>query len=536
MQPADYSDFIRVMVKCLKDANIYVVTLACNLICAMGDGLRGDFHKYINALVRPLLERTKEKKPSVVEALENALDICFKYSSLDEILEPTLEHMKHKTPQIRIESLKYLVRCLKATKVIPGKDDVNSIVQISIKLLSDAQAPVRTGASEVLGTLMKIIGERPFKPFLEKVDNRHIKKIEEFYGKAEISAKPKMAVPPKSTKAPAPRKAPHRLGRPDGPKPPSPQFRRGAPPVRAVSANTTPSLPRPDSKSPTSNSSPRSPLPKHPPVGKRATGTTGRSSQATGKRPSDIGVSKYAPPSALSSIPSKRGPSSPLKGSTTNTKMNLTSKPLKPVNSPAFSEPQMTSAEKQELETLRAEKAAWLIEKERLQANLKNQTEISEKYLSDLSAAQAQREEYLSRFTNLNLTVKSKETQLYRLQGDLENAKNKILSLEQRLHQTQQLNQSMINNGGVSSVSPSRSNFGNGDSTNHELSRRISDMSIHSDSGKENVLDTSASKFTPDIYDLNNTDDSWKKAAEVTNQLKARIEEMKARTRTLNPL
>jgi protein STU2 len=97
--------------------------------------------------------------------------------------------MKHKNPQVKTESLKFLVRCLRATPLNPTKQEITAIGESCTKLLGENFEPVRQAAQEALGTLMKIVGERAMIQFLDGVDDIRKAKIKEFYEKAEIKAR-----------------------------------------------------------------------------------------------------------------------------------------------------------------------------------------------------------------------------------------------------------------------------------------------------------------------------------------------------------
>jgi len=99
------------------------------------------------------------------------------------------EGFKHKNPQVKTESLKFLVRCLRTTPFAPTKQETQIIGEACTKLLADTVEPVRVAAQEALGTLMKIIGERAMIQFLDGVDDIRKAKIKEFYEKAEIKAR-----------------------------------------------------------------------------------------------------------------------------------------------------------------------------------------------------------------------------------------------------------------------------------------------------------------------------------------------------------
>jgi hypothetical protein len=105
------------------------------------------------------------------------------------VLEETQQGLQHKNPQVKTESLRFLVRCLKTTPFAPTKAETQIIGESCTKLLSDTIEPVRAAAAEALGTLMKIVGERAMIQFLEGVDELRKTKIKEAFEKAEIKAR-----------------------------------------------------------------------------------------------------------------------------------------------------------------------------------------------------------------------------------------------------------------------------------------------------------------------------------------------------------
>jgi protein STU2 len=123
---------------------------------------------------------------------------------LGDVLEDIQEGIKHKNPQVRTETLRFLVRCLQTTPFTPLKTEVQIIGETSTKLLADTFEPTRNAAAEALGTLMKIIGERPMIQFLDGIDEIRKTKIKEFFEKAQVKARPrpqsKSAAPPSKGK------------------------------------------------------------------------------------------------------------------------------------------------------------------------------------------------------------------------------------------------------------------------------------------------------------------------------------------------
>jgi chorismate mutase len=205
IKDGDFGEITRGFAKSMKDANIAVVTQAAQCCEVLAKGLRKPFGRYRSIVMSPMLERLKEKKVSVSDALGLALDQVFIATSLSDCLEEILEFLKHKNPQVKEGTMKFLVRCLKTTRDAPSKPEVASISESAKKLLSESSEALRSGGAEILGTVMKIMGERAMGPHLEGLDDIRKTKIKEFFDVAEVKAKDKPKPPPAAA---APRAAP----------------------------------------------------------------------------------------------------------------------------------------------------------------------------------------------------------------------------------------------------------------------------------------------------------------------------------------
>jgi len=73
----NYSEIMGTLGRCMKDANIVVVTIAAQCVEGIARGLRKPFGQYRHLIMMPMVEKLKERKPSVVEALSNAMDGVF---------------------------------------------------------------------------------------------------------------------------------------------------------------------------------------------------------------------------------------------------------------------------------------------------------------------------------------------------------------------------------------------------------------------------------------------------------------------------
>lgn len=209
IKDGDFHEINRLLAKCMKDANIAVVTVAANCIEVLAKGLRRSYGKYRSTVMQPIMERLKEKKQAVADALGAALDQVFLATSLTDCLEDMTTFLAHKNPQVKEGTMKFLVRCLRTTRDVPSKAEIATIVESAKKLLAESSEVLRAGGAELLGTVMKIIGERPMNPHLEGLDEIRKTKIREFFEVAEVKAKEKPKPPP--AKAPTGAGGPKKL-------------------------------------------------------------------------------------------------------------------------------------------------------------------------------------------------------------------------------------------------------------------------------------------------------------------------------------
>ncbi|ORY29668.1 armadillo-type protein [Naematelia encephala] len=226
--------------KCKSDANVNVVIEAAKVIEGLAKGIGKPFGRFRGSIMAGALERLKERKANVVEALGKALDALFEVSTLSDIVEDVLTALKSKNPQVKEGALKFFHRSLCTTLNAPGKDQVKPIAEALVSLLSDSAEPVRTSAAECLGTMMKILGERAFNPFIEGVAELQMAKVKDAFGRAEIryrgGAKPSGPNPAAGAIRKAPAVGPARPARP----PSSPSIRPAAsqppssPPIRSA--------------------------------------------------------------------------------------------------------------------------------------------------------------------------------------------------------------------------------------------------------------------------------------------------------------
>jgi cytoskeleton-associated protein 5 len=99
-----------------------------------------------------------------------------------------------KNPQQKSETLLWLCRSLKKTVLEPARTETRMLADVCSRLMDDSTPEVRDAAAEILGTLMKIVGEQPLAAHFDRMDKPRISKIKDFSEKVEIKFKPKKSI------------------------------------------------------------------------------------------------------------------------------------------------------------------------------------------------------------------------------------------------------------------------------------------------------------------------------------------------------
>ncbi|KDN53582.1 ARM repeat-containing protein [Tilletiaria anomala UBC 951] len=176
--------------KIKKDSNIAVACEACAVLELLAKGLRNWFGgRYKSKVLPPLLEKLKEKKQSVMDAVNSTLDAVFQTVTFSDILEDVIAGTTHKNPNVKAQSILFLARSLRTTRTPPAKADVKPIAEALVQALSDAAGEVRDAGAQGLGTLMKLVGERPMNQFIDQLDDIKKAKVKEEFANATVKVK-----------------------------------------------------------------------------------------------------------------------------------------------------------------------------------------------------------------------------------------------------------------------------------------------------------------------------------------------------------
>ncbi|CAE6995774.1 hypothetical protein P3342_000201 [Pyrenophora teres f. teres] len=556
-----FDELIRGFAKSMKDANIAVVITAANCVELLAKGLKKSFQKYRKDVMNAMMERLKEKKATVTDAIGAALDASFASTSFQDCLEEILEFLKHKNPQVKLESSKFLIRCLKNTREAPNPEQAKAIAEASTKLLTESQEVQRSAGAETLGTLWKIMGDRIMNAHLDGLDEIRKTKIKEFFDAAEVKSKykPKAAPAPKPAAAAPTKKPMGKRPAPGGVKKAAPAPKPAPPPP--AEEPSAPLEPKPTSR----------PAPK---LGAKP-GLGGPSRLGGLKKPGS-GLAAPSPrKSVVSPPPEEEAPPPPPKFGAGR---GLAGRPLgKPAAEPVAAAPVsqaptgLSLVERAELDELRAE-----VERVRRQ----NEDLRSErtKLTSQIHELQNQNAQLIEDHTRDVLSIKAKETQLVRARSDFEASEQTVQNQRREMDRLKRELSRQVRassppasdvadqifadngngaqfgdsgygsrgmharrersfaNGPTSPGGDGKENFDSFSRPGSVLSGKLSPR-LDGASGMSSISSRGGGRMSPAENGFSHRGqsqaasgaESWKRAAEVTQNLKQRIEMMKAK-------
>lgn len=560
IKDGSFDEINRGLAKCMKDANVAVVTQAAQCIEALAMGLRKGYAKYRTVVMQPIMDRLKEKKATVSDALGAALDAVFLSTNLSECLEDITAYLSNKNPQVKEGTTKFFIRCLRTTRDVPSKPEIATIVESGKKLLSESSPALRDGGAEILGTVMKIIGERGMTPHLEGLDEIRKTKIKEFFETAEVKAKEKPKPVPKPAPPPAAKKV---VGK-------KPLAKKAAPAAKApVMPDSPPLAPQPTPKASKVGMPKPSALSGLKGPQKRTIGAPGLMSPRRAPGGPPVMPDDDAPPPQ------------PRAGLTRGLAGRSLAKPSSalpqmPPDSPPPSSG-LTAVERAELEELRATN-------ERLQRQVDDMRQERSRFMTEIQELKNSNAGLIEDHTRDVLSIKAKETQLVRARSDAEateqvneRLRRELERLKRALSRAEGLGaQSGTASPGMmspthmtheeagmyrdsssasrnrmsytSNLSEERENGESGYSGQRKLTPEMRYNGSNASSGRGSPA--RGFRREPPSYRDDNGDsgmgitrerptsslpqpsgangaESWKRAAEVTSQLKARIEQMK---------
>ncbi|KAJ6950619.1 protein MOR1-like [Populus alba x Populus x berolinensis] len=179
--PGDFSEVCRTLKKLITDVNIAVAVEAIQAIGNLARGLRTHFSGSSRFLLPVLLEKLKEKKPTLTEALAQTLQAMHKAGCLNlaDIIEDVKTAVKNKVPLVRSLTLNWVTFCIETSNKAVILKVHKDYVPICMECLNDGTPDVRDSAFSVLAAVAKSVGMRPLERSLEKLDDVRRKKLSE---------------------------------------------------------------------------------------------------------------------------------------------------------------------------------------------------------------------------------------------------------------------------------------------------------------------------------------------------------------------
>ncbi|KAK1262104.1 Protein MOR1 [Acorus gramineus] len=198
--PGDFSEICRTLKKLVTDINIAVSVEAIQAIGNLARGLRNHFSGSSRFLLPVLLEKLKEKKPALMEALTQTLQTMFKAGCLtlaDATEGKSADHkmnvyiflardikvaVKNKVPLVRSLTLNWVTFCIETSNKAVVLKLHKDYVPICMECLNDSTPEVRDASFATLASIAKFVGMKPLEKPLEKLDEVRKKKLSEMIG------------------------------------------------------------------------------------------------------------------------------------------------------------------------------------------------------------------------------------------------------------------------------------------------------------------------------------------------------------------
>ncbi|KAJ1686606.1 hypothetical protein LUZ63_017996 [Rhynchospora breviuscula] len=186
----DFSEVCRTLKKLVTDVNLAVSVEAVQAIGNLAKGLRSHFASNSRFILPVLLEKLKEKKPTLADALTQTLQAMHKSGclSLMDVIEDVKVAVKNKVPLVRSLTLNWVTSCIETSNKPTVLKLHKEYVPICMESLNDGTPEVRDAAFAALAAIAKMVGMKPLERSLEKLDDVRKKKLSEMIGSSSPGA------------------------------------------------------------------------------------------------------------------------------------------------------------------------------------------------------------------------------------------------------------------------------------------------------------------------------------------------------------
>ncbi|XP_042521091.1 protein MOR1 isoform X2 [Macadamia integrifolia] len=182
--PGDFTEVCRTLKKLIIDVNIAVAVEAIQAVGNLARGLRTHFSGSSRFLLPVLLEKLKEKKPTLADALTQTLQAMHKAGCLTlvDVVEDVRTAVKNKVPLVRSLTLNWVTFCIETSNKAVVLKLHKDYVPLCMECLNDGTPEVRDASFSALAAIAKLVGMRPLEKSLEKLDEVRKKKLADMIG------------------------------------------------------------------------------------------------------------------------------------------------------------------------------------------------------------------------------------------------------------------------------------------------------------------------------------------------------------------
>ncbi|KAL6614280.1 hypothetical protein ACP70R_036550 [Stipagrostis hirtigluma subsp. patula] len=183
----------RTLKKLVTDANLAVSLEATQAIGNLARGLRVHFSENSRMLLPVLLDKLKEKRTKVREALTQTLQAmhqsgCF---TLTDVIEDVRVAAKNKIPLVRSSTLNWVTFCIETSNMASVLELQKDYVPICMECLNDGAPEVRDASLSVLTCIAKMVGMKPLDQSMKQLDDVRRKKLTvmiDLFGRRPLSS------------------------------------------------------------------------------------------------------------------------------------------------------------------------------------------------------------------------------------------------------------------------------------------------------------------------------------------------------------
>ncbi|CAJ0605322.1 unnamed protein product [Cylicocyclus nassatus] len=163
-----------------RDSNINVVIAALHVLKNLAFGLRKCFACFIPMIWPVILDKAKDKKSTVRDALAEALDAVSATCDANRLSKDLCEHLSKPSPQSKQCLCSFLYRYFIRQETLPI-DFAKAVLPIVVKLTTDSDPTVRDAACSSLGSAQRLLGNG-LDAFLGSLrgEKAKMEKIEEY--------------------------------------------------------------------------------------------------------------------------------------------------------------------------------------------------------------------------------------------------------------------------------------------------------------------------------------------------------------------